>query len=165
MRTEPSGFLFSLFVRSLFSTNRALRRDTSSCKPIGEIRCILGHQRLGERFFPLRSILFLRSFFLLLIPTRRRKNCERGRKVAVTNKLHPLIDTMMHAWVLFASIYSLVFSPLFPLPSSSSIPAISNTKEKEKGKKQLATKPISGRAVSIGKHAYTHHSKNTPPEA
>lgn len=110
MCTEPSGFLFSIFVRSLFSTNRALRHDTSSYKPIGKIRCVLGHQRLGERFFFFHSLpLFL--FFLSQVSDSPPKKCEQGRKVAVTNKLI-LWSTQRCMWGCLRA-YLVVFSSFF----------------------------------------------------
>jgi hypothetical protein len=48
-------FSFSIYVRSLFSTNHALRRHINSRKPIGKKFFLLQRQRLGERFFPLSS--------------------------------------------------------------------------------------------------------------
>ena len=143
-------FFFSIFVRSLFSTNHALRHDTSFYKPIGKIRCVLGHQRLGERFFFLPFSFSLSSasrffFFFFSFATWWSQTSEQGRKVAVTNKL--ILWSTERCLRGCLQAYSLAFLPSFFValalyPSnvlfllSSSIPAISNSKGKKKKKKK-----------------------------
>ncbi len=110
--SEPNGFLFSIFVRSLFSTNRALRHDTSPYKPIGKIRCVLGHQRLGERFFFFHSLPLSLYFCLsFLSQASDPKKSEQGRKVAATNKLI-LWSTRQRVWMCLQA-YLVVFFSLF----------------------------------------------------